>query len=122
MRIACEHWARRRIACASRKLKYDLELPAPTPCRIGSQPSSSAAADRRSYVEAALLRRKNARAHRFGTLQGEYPKALLVLAPRSRNVLMTPLSFIDESQPQIHPAVAIADSRAGTIASHSAVC
>jgi len=67
----------------SGNLKYDLELPAPTPLsnwleaearRSGRSPIIVAGSVVATEEPLALIA--------FGTLQGEYPKALLVLAPR----------------------------------------
>src|SRR5580700_2802003 len=67
----------------SGNLKYDLELPAPTPIsrwlateaqRRGRSPIIVAGSVVATEEPHALIA--------FGTLQGEYPKALLVLAPR----------------------------------------
>ncbi|MGA2811271.1 MAG: 3-deoxy-D-manno-octulosonic acid transferase [Candidatus Acidiferrum sp.] len=64
-------------------LKYDLALPAPTPiskwlageaARLGRSPVIVAGSVVATEEPLALIA--------FGTLQGEYPKALLVLAPR----------------------------------------
>jgi 3-deoxy-D-manno-octulosonic-acid transferase len=82
----------------SGNLKYDLELPAATPLsnwleaearRRGRSPiivAGSVVATEESHVLIA-----------FGTLQGEYPKALLVLAPRKPERFEAAAEFIDES-------------------------
>ena len=82
----------------SGNLKYDLELPAPTPLsnwlaaevqRRGRSPiivAGSVVATEEPYALIA-----------FGTLQGEYPKALLVLAPRKPERFEAAAEFIDES-------------------------
>ena len=82
----------------SGNLKYDLELPAATPlsdwleaevnCR-GRSPiivAGSVVATEEPHVLIA-----------FGTLQGEYPKALLVLVPRKPERFEAAAEFIDES-------------------------
>jgi 3-deoxy-D-manno-octulosonic-acid transferase len=82
----------------SGNLKYDLELPAATPLsnwleaeagRRGRSPiivAGSVVATEEPHVLIA-----------FGTLQGEYPKALLVLAPRKPERFEAAAEFIDES-------------------------
>jgi 3-deoxy-D-manno-octulosonic-acid transferase len=82
----------------SGNLKYDLELPATTPIsqwllteaeRGGRSPiivAGSVVATEEPYALIA-----------FGTLQGEYPKALLVLAPRKPECFESAAEFIDES-------------------------
>jgi 3-deoxy-D-manno-octulosonic-acid transferase len=82
----------------SGNLKYDLELPVATPLsnwleaearRRGRSPiivAGSVVATEEPHVLIA-----------FGTLQGEYPKALLVLAPRKPERFDSAAEFIDES-------------------------
>jgi 3-deoxy-D-manno-octulosonic-acid transferase len=82
----------------SGNLKYDLEIPAATPLanwleaearRHGRSPiivAGSVVATEEPHVLIA-----------FGTLQGEYPKALLVLAPRKPERFEAAAEFIDES-------------------------
>ncbi|PYX65080.1 MAG: 3-deoxy-D-manno-octulosonic acid transferase, partial [Acidobacteria bacterium] len=79
-------------------LKYDLELPAPTPLsnwlateikRSGRSPVIVAGSIVATEEPHALIA--------FGTLQGEYPKALLVLAPRKPECFDEAAEFIDES-------------------------
>jgi 3-deoxy-D-manno-octulosonic-acid transferase len=79
-------------------LKYDLELPAPTPLsnwlateikRSGRSPIIVAGSVVATEEPHALIA--------FGTLQGEYPKALLVLAPRKPESFNDAAEFIDES-------------------------
>jgi len=83
---------------ASGNLKYDLELPAPTPLsnwleaearRSGRSPIIVAGSVVATEEPLALIA--------FGTLQGEYPKALLVLAPRKPERFEATAEFIDES-------------------------
>ena len=83
---------------ASGNLKYDLELPAPTPIsawlgaeaqRRGRSPIIVAGSVVATEEPLALIA--------FGTLQGEYPKALLVLAPRKPECFESAAQFIDES-------------------------
>ncbi len=84
--------------CVSGNLKYDLELPAPTPLsnwlaseikRSGRSPIIVAGSVVATEEPHALIA--------FGTLQGEYPKALLVLAPRKPECFDAAAEFIDES-------------------------
>ena len=82
----------------SGNLKYDLELPAPTPLsnwlateikRSGRSPVIVAGSVVATEEPHALIA--------FGTLQGEYPNALLVLAPRKPESFDDAAEFIDES-------------------------
>ncbi len=82
----------------SGNLKYDLELPAPTPIsdwlakeaqRRGRSPIIVAGSVVATEEPLALIA--------FGTLQGECPKALLVLAPRKPECFESAAEFIDES-------------------------
>jgi 3-deoxy-D-manno-octulosonic-acid transferase len=82
----------------SGNLKYDLELPETTPIshwllteaqRRGRSPIIVAGSVVATEEPHALIA--------FGTLQGEYPKALLVLAPRKPECFESAAEFIDES-------------------------
>jgi 3-deoxy-D-manno-octulosonic-acid transferase len=82
----------------SGNLKYDLEIPAPTPFanwleaearRRGRAPIIVAGSIVASEEPLALIA--------FGTLQGEHPRALLVLAPRKPERFEEAAEFIDES-------------------------
>lgn len=82
----------------SGNLKYDLELPAPTPLsnwleaevrRSGRSPLIVAGSVVATEEPHALIA--------FGTLQGEYRNALLVLAPRKPEHFDAAAEFIDES-------------------------
>ena len=82
----------------SGNLKYDQELPAPTPLsnwleaevqRSGRSPIIVAGSVVATEEPHALIA--------FGTLQGEYPKALLVLAPRKPECFDEAADFINES-------------------------
>lgn len=82
----------------SGNLKYDLELPSPTPLanwleaearRLGRSPIIVAGSVVATEEPLALIA--------FGTLQGEYRKALLVLAPRKPERFEAAAAFIDES-------------------------
>ncbi len=82
----------------SGNLKYDLAVPAPTPLsnwlatelkRSGRSPLIVAGSVVAAEEPHALIA--------FGTVQGEYPKALLVLAPRKPECFDDAAEFIDES-------------------------
>jgi 3-deoxy-D-manno-octulosonic-acid transferase len=82
----------------SGNLKYDLELPAPTPIsnwlatearRTGRSPIIVAGSVVATEEPLALIA--------FGTLQGEHRKALLVLAPRKPECFESAAQFIDDS-------------------------
>jgi 3-deoxy-D-manno-octulosonic-acid transferase len=82
----------------SGNLKYDLELPAPTPIsewlateakRAGRSPIIVAGSVVATEEPLALIA--------FGTLQGEHRKALLVLAPRKPECFESAAQFIDDS-------------------------
>jgi 3-deoxy-D-manno-octulosonic-acid transferase len=85
----------------SGNLKYDLELPAPTPLanwletearRRGRTPIIVAGSIVATEEPLALIA--------FGTLQGEHPRALLVLAPRKPERFEAAAEFIHESHRQ----------------------
>jgi 3-deoxy-D-manno-octulosonic-acid transferase len=109
---------------ASGNLKYDLELPTPTPAsnwlesearRTGRTPIIVAGSVVATEEPLALIA--------FGTLQGEYPNALLVLAPRKPERFDAAADFIHESrrkflrrsQLSIHNSPNGVDSNAVTI-------
>jgi 3-deoxy-D-manno-octulosonic-acid transferase len=84
---------------ASGSLKYDLDLPGPTPVshwleaevlRTGRTPVIVAGSVVATEEPLALIA--------FGTLQGEYPNALLVLAPRKPERFEAAAEFIHESR------------------------
>jgi 3-deoxy-D-manno-octulosonic-acid transferase len=84
---------------ASGNLKYDLDLPGPTPVshwleaevlRSGRTPVIVAGSVVATEEPLALIA--------FGTLQGEYPNALLVLAPRKPERFDAAADFIHESR------------------------
>ena len=82
----------------SGNLKYDLELPAPTP--ISNWLAAEAQRRERSPIIVAgsvVATEEPYALIAFGTLQGEYPKALLVLAPRKPECFESAAEFIDES-------------------------
>ncbi len=79
-------------------LKYDMETPAATP--ISSWLESEIKRSGRSPVIVAgsvVATEEPFALIAFGTLQGEYPKALLVLAPRKPECFDSAAEFIDES-------------------------
>jgi len=82
----------------SGNLKYDLELPAPTPLASWLE----AEAKRRGWfpliVAGSVVATEEPLALiAFGTLQGEYQKAFLVLAPRKPERFEAAAQFIDDS-------------------------
>ena len=82
----------------SGNLKYDLELPAPTPLASWLE----AEAKRRGWypliVAGSVVATEEPLALiAFGTLQGEYKKAFLVLAPRKPERFDAAAEFIDDS-------------------------
>ena len=82
----------------SGNLKYDLELPASTP--ISNWLATEAGRRGRSPIIVAGSVVATEEPHAliaFGTLQGEYPKSLLVLAPRKPECFESAAEFIDES-------------------------
>lgn len=85
--------------CVSGNLKYDLELPSPTPLsgwleaearRCGRSPVIVAGSVVATEEPLALIA--------FGVVQGEYPRALLVLAPRKPERFEAAAEFIHESR------------------------
>jgi len=82
----------------SGNLKYDLELPAPTP--IASWLATEARRGGRSPIIVAgsvVATEEPLALIAFGTLQGEHRKALLVLAPRKPECFDSAAQFIDDS-------------------------
>jgi 3-deoxy-D-manno-octulosonic-acid transferase len=86
-----------RVA-VSGNLKYDMELPSPTPLstwlaaeskRCGRWPVIVAGSVVATEEPLALIA--------FGVVQGDFPKALLVLAPRKPERFIAAAEFIDES-------------------------
>jgi 3-deoxy-D-manno-octulosonic-acid transferase len=79
-------------------LKYDMELPAPTP--IAQWLETEARRHRRSPVIVAgsvVAAEEPLALIAFGVLQGEFPRALLVLAPRKPERFEAAAEFIEES-------------------------
>jgi 3-deoxy-D-manno-octulosonic-acid transferase len=82
----------------SGNLKYDLELPAPTP--ISNWLATEARRGGRSPIIVAgsvVATEEPLALIAFGTLQGEHRKALLVLAPRKPECFDSAAQFIDDS-------------------------
>lgn len=82
----------------SGNLKYDLELPAPTP--LSNWLAAETQRRGRSPVIVAgsvVANEETPTLIAFGTLQGEFPKALLVLAPRKPECFDSAAQFIDDS-------------------------
>ena len=79
-------------------LKYDLELPAPTP--ISNWLATEARRGGRSPIIVAgsvVATEEPLALIAFGTLQGEHRKALLILAPRKPECFDSAAQFIDDS-------------------------
>jgi 3-deoxy-D-manno-octulosonic-acid transferase len=104
----------------SGNLKYDLELPAPTPLsnwlateikRSGRSPIIVAGSVVATEEPHALIA--------FGTLQGEYPKALLVLAPRKPECFESAAEFIDESHRKFIRRSKLAIPKPGQLSANS---
>src|ERR1700676_4923886 len=84
---------------ASGNLKYDLDLPAPT--AVSNWLASEVARSGRTPVIVAgsvVATEEPLALIAFGTLQGEHPNALLVLAPRKRERFDDAADFIHESR------------------------
>jgi 3-deoxy-D-manno-octulosonic-acid transferase len=82
----------------SGNLKYDLELPAETPLSNWLQREAERSGRRPVIVAGSVVATEEPLALiAFGTLQGEYPNALLVLAPRKPERFEAAAEFIDES-------------------------
>lgn len=82
----------------SGNLKYDLELPAPTP--ISNWLATEARRGGRSPIIVAgsvVATEEPLALIAFGTLQGEHRKALLILAPRKPECFDSAAQFIDDS-------------------------
>ncbi|HET8924088.1 MAG TPA: 3-deoxy-D-manno-octulosonic acid transferase [Candidatus Acidoferrum sp.] len=82
----------------SGNLKYDLELPAPTPLANWLEAEAKRSGRTPIIVAGSVVATEEPHALiAFGTLQGEYPRALLVLAPRKPERFDAAAEFIDES-------------------------
>lgn len=82
----------------SGNLKYDLELPGPTP--LSNWLAAEALRGQRSPIIVAgsvVATEEPLALIAFGTLQGEFRKALLVLAPRKPECFESAAQFIDDS-------------------------
>ncbi|MDP9339346.1 MAG: 3-deoxy-D-manno-octulosonic acid transferase [Acidobacteriota bacterium] len=84
---------------ASGNLKYDLELPAPTPVSDWLEAEAARASRTPIIVAGSVVATEEPLALiAFGTLQGEHPNALLVLAPRKPERFEPAADFIHESR------------------------
>jgi 3-deoxy-D-manno-octulosonic-acid transferase len=84
---------------ASGNLKYDLELPAPTAISDWLETEARRAGRTPIIVAGSVVATEEPLALiAFGTLQGEYPNALLVLAPRKPERFDAAADFIHESR------------------------
>ena len=82
----------------SGNLKYDLELPAPTPLSNWLEAEARRSGRSPIIVAGSVVATEEPHALiAFGTLQGEYPKAFLVLAPRKPERFEAAAEFIHES-------------------------
>jgi 3-deoxy-D-manno-octulosonic-acid transferase len=85
--------------CVSGNLKYDLELPASTPISAWLEVAARSGARSPIIVAGSVVATEEPLALiAFGTLQGEYPRALLVLAPRKPERFEAAADFIHESR------------------------
>jgi 3-deoxy-D-manno-octulosonic-acid transferase len=84
---------------ASGNLKYDLDLPAPTAVSDWLEAEARRAGRTPIIVAGSVVATEEPLALiAFGTLQGEYPNALLVLAPRKPERFDAAADFIHESR------------------------
>ncbi len=84
---------------ASGNLKYDLDLPAPTAVSDWLETEARRAGRTPIIVAGSVVATEEPLALiAFGTLQGEYPNALLVLAPRKPERFDAAADFIHESR------------------------
>ena len=82
----------------SGNLKYDLELPPPTPLSIWLETEARRQGRSPIIVAGSVVATEEPHALiAFGTLQGEFPKAFLVLAPRKPEHFDSAAEYIDES-------------------------
>jgi len=82
----------------SGNLKYDLELPAPTPLAIWLEEECTSHGRRPLIVAGSVVATEEPLALLvFGVVQGDFPKALLVLAPRKPERFAPSADFIEES-------------------------
>ena len=86
-----------RVA-VSGNLKYDLELPAPTPLAQWLEKECQSRGRRPLIVAGSVVATEEPLALiAFGVVQGDFPKALLVLAPRKPERFVAAAEFIEES-------------------------
>jgi 3-deoxy-D-manno-octulosonic-acid transferase len=82
----------------SGNLKFDLELPAATPLSIWLEAEARRQGRSPIIVAGSVVATEEPHALiAFGTLQGEFPKAFLVLAPRKPEHFDSAAEYIDES-------------------------
>jgi 3-deoxy-D-manno-octulosonic-acid transferase len=82
----------------SGNLKYDLELPAPTPLAKWLEEECTRRGRRPLIVAGSVVATEEPLALLvFGVVQGDFPKALLVLAPRKPERFAPAAEFIEES-------------------------
>lgn len=82
----------------SGNLKYDQELPAPTPLSTWLEAECKLQARWPVIVAGSVVATEEPLALiAFGVLQGDYPKALLILAPRKPERFAAAAEFIDEA-------------------------
>ena len=82
----------------SGNLKYDMELPAPTPLASWLAEESKRRARWPIIVAGSVVATEEPLSLiAFGVVQGDFPKALLVLAPRKPERFAAAAEFIDES-------------------------
>ncbi len=82
----------------SGNLKYDMELPAPTPLAAWLAEESKRRGRRPVIVAGSVVATEEPLSLiAFGVVQGDFPKALLVLAPRKPERFAAAAEFIDES-------------------------
>jgi len=82
----------------SGNLKYDLELPAPTPLAQWLEQECQRRGRRPLIVAGSVVATEEPLALiAFGVVQGDFPKALLVLAPRKPERFAPAAEFIEES-------------------------
>jgi 3-deoxy-D-manno-octulosonic-acid transferase len=83
---------------ASGNLKCDMETPVPTPLALWLEKEAARTQRRPIIVTGSIVATEEPLALiAFGVLQGDYPKALLVLAPRKPERFQAAAEFIEES-------------------------
>jgi len=82
----------------SGNLKYDMETPAPTPLSVWLEKEAARTQRRPIIVTGSVVAAEEPLALiAFGVVQGDYPKALLILAPRKLERFHAAAEFIEES-------------------------